>query len=82
MKIGRIGQHHSEHDAQSSAGAPRMQVHKGIAEALEQALGSEFTPAMRDAWVVYYQALAGEMKAAAPAPQGIYVGNSEHQQIP
>jgi len=26
-----------------------MQVHKGIAEALEQALGSEFTPAMRDA---------------------------------
>ena len=33
---------------------------------LEQALGSEFTPAMRDAWVAYYQTLAGEMKAAAP----------------
>jgi len=32
---------------------------------LEQALGEEFTPAMRDAWVVYYQTLAGEMKAAA-----------------
>jgi hemoglobin-like flavoprotein len=32
---------------------------------LEQALGSEFTPAVRDAWVAYYQALAGEMKAAA-----------------
>jgi hemoglobin-like flavoprotein len=33
---------------------------------LEQALGSEFTPAVRDAWVTYYQTLAGEMKAAAP----------------
>ena len=34
--------------------------------ALEQALGPEFTPAVRDAWVAYYQTLAGEMKAAAP----------------
>jgi hemoglobin-like flavoprotein len=33
---------------------------------LQQALGSEFTPAVRDAWVAYYQTLAGEMKAAAP----------------
>lgn len=33
---------------------------------LEQALGSEFTPAVRDAWVAYYQTLAGEMKATAP----------------
>jgi hemoglobin-like flavoprotein len=32
---------------------------------LEQALGPEFTPAVHDAWVAYYQALAGEMKAAA-----------------
>ena len=32
---------------------------------LEQALGPEFTPAVRDAWVAYYQALAGEMKATA-----------------
>jgi hemoglobin-like flavoprotein len=32
---------------------------------LEQALGREFTPAVRDAWVAYYQALAGEMRAAA-----------------
>jgi hemoglobin-like flavoprotein len=30
---------------------------------LEQALGSEFTPAVRDAWIAYYQTLAGEMKA-------------------
>src|SRR5262245_23928899 len=30
---------------------------------LEQALGPEFTPAVRDAWVAYYQTLAGEMKA-------------------
>ena len=33
---------------------------------LEQALGPEFNPAVRDAWVAYYQTLAGEMKAAAP----------------
>ena len=33
---------------------------------LQQALGSEFTPAVRDAWVAWYQTLAGEMKAAAP----------------
>jgi hemoglobin-like flavoprotein len=33
---------------------------------LQQALGSEFTPAVRDAWVASYQTLAGEMKAAAP----------------
>ena len=32
---------------------------------LEQALGSEFTPAVLDAWVAYYQTLSGEMKAAA-----------------
>ena len=32
---------------------------------LEQALGPEFTPAVRGAWVAYYQTLAGEMKAAA-----------------
>ena len=33
---------------------------------LQQALGSEFTPNVRDAWVACYQTLAGEMKAAAP----------------
>ena len=33
---------------------------------LEHALGSEFTPAARDAWVAWYQTIAGEMKAAAP----------------
>ena len=32
---------------------------------LQQALGSEFTPAVRDAWVACYQTLAGEMNAAA-----------------
>jgi hemoglobin-like flavoprotein len=32
---------------------------------LEQALGQEFTPAVRDAWFTYYQTLSGEMKAAA-----------------
>ena len=33
--------------------------------ALEQALGEDFTPAVRDAWAVCYGELAGEMKAAA-----------------
>jgi hemoglobin-like flavoprotein len=32
---------------------------------LEHALGSEFTPAVRNAWGAYYQTLADEMKAAA-----------------
>jgi hemoglobin-like flavoprotein len=31
---------------------------------LEQALGREFTPAVRQAWTVCYDELAGEMKAA------------------
>jgi nitric oxide dioxygenase len=31
---------------------------------LEQALGQEFTPAVREAWTVCYDELAGEMKAA------------------
>ena len=32
---------------------------------LEQTLGAEFTPAVRDAWIAYYQTISGEMKAAA-----------------
>ena len=32
---------------------------------IEQALGEECTPAVRDAWTVCYDELAGEMKAAA-----------------
>jgi hemoglobin-like flavoprotein len=32
---------------------------------LEQALGIDFTPAVREAWTVCYDELAGEMKAAA-----------------
>jgi len=31
----------------------------------EQALGEDFTPAVREAWTVCYDELAGEMKAAA-----------------
>lgn len=34
---------------------------------LEQGLGSDFTPATRDAWVACYMVLAGEMRAAAAA---------------
>jgi hemoglobin-like flavoprotein len=33
--------------------------------ALEQVLGEDFTPAVREAWTVCYDELAGEMKAAA-----------------
>jgi hemoglobin-like flavoprotein len=32
---------------------------------LEQALGEDLTPAVREAWTVCYNELAGEMKAAA-----------------
>jgi hemoglobin-like flavoprotein len=32
--------------------------------ALEQVLGKDFTPAVREAWTVCYDELAGEMKAA------------------
>ena len=32
---------------------------------LEQALAEEFTPAVREAWTVCYDELAGEMRAAA-----------------
>ena len=32
---------------------------------LEQVLGKDFTPAVRDAWTACYDELAGEMKAAA-----------------
>jgi hemoglobin-like flavoprotein len=33
--------------------------------ALEQALGEDFTPAVREAWAVCYDELAGKMKAVA-----------------
>jgi hemoglobin-like flavoprotein len=36
-----------------------------LLETLEQVLGKEFTPAVREAWTVCYDDLAGEMKTAA-----------------
>jgi hemoglobin-like flavoprotein len=46
----------------------RLADYDTLAEALlwtlEQALGEDFTPAVREAWVVCYDELAGEMKAA------------------
>ncbi len=36
--------------------------------ALDQALGDDFTPAVRDAWTICYRELADEMKAAASGP--------------
>jgi hemoglobin-like flavoprotein len=35
---------------------------------LEQGLGAEFTPALKDAWTACYRVLAGEMKAAGRQP--------------
>jgi len=37
---------------------------------LEEGLGRDFTPALREAWVSCYQVLAGEMKAGARARRG------------
>jgi hemoglobin-like flavoprotein len=38
-----------------------------LLQTLEAALGNDFTPAVRDAWTACYQAITGEMKAAAAA---------------
>ena len=38
-----------------------------LVETLEGALGDEFTPAVRNAWIACYEAIVGEMKAAAAA---------------
>jgi hemoglobin-like flavoprotein len=35
---------------------------------LEQGLGADFTPALKDAWTACYGVLAGEMKAAGRQP--------------
>ncbi len=46
---------------------PREYGIGGVAllKTLEQALGVDFTPEVRDAWAACYEALTGEMKAAA-----------------
>ncbi len=38
-----------------------------LVQTLEAGLGDAFTPAVRDAWTACYQAIVGEMKAAAAA---------------
>ncbi|UWU94333.1 MULTISPECIES: globin domain-containing protein [Bradyrhizobium] len=40
-------------------------VREALLWTLEQALGEDLTPAVREAWTVCYDELAGEMKAAA-----------------
>lgn len=40
-------------------------VREALLWTLEQALGKDFTPAVRGAWTACYDELAGEMKAAA-----------------
>jgi nitric oxide dioxygenase len=40
-------------------------VREALLWTLEQALGSDFTPAAREAWALCYDELAAEMKAAA-----------------
>jgi hemoglobin-like flavoprotein len=39
-------------------------LREALVWALEQVLGKDFTPAVREAWTVCYDELAGEMKAA------------------
>jgi hemoglobin-like flavoprotein len=36
--------------------------------AIEQALGEDFTPPVRDAWLTWYQLLAAEMQTSNPPP--------------
>jgi hemoglobin-like flavoprotein len=36
--------------------------------AIEQALGEDFTPPVRDAWLTWYQSLAAEMQTSNPPP--------------
>lgn len=40
-------------------------VREALLWTLEQVLGEEFTPSVREAWTVCYEELANEMKAAA-----------------
>ena len=40
-------------------------VREALVWTLEQALGEDFGPSVREAWTVCYDGLAGEMKAAA-----------------
>jgi len=42
-------------------------VREALLWTLEQALGEDFTPRIRNAWTVCYDELAGEMKAAVGA---------------
>jgi hemoglobin-like flavoprotein len=41
-----------------------------LLKTLEAALGDDFTPAVRGAWAACYEAIVGEMKAAAAAVEG------------
>ena len=40
-------------------------VARALIATLEQGLGSDFTPALREAWAICYRVLAGEMMAGA-----------------
>ena len=48
---------------------------------LEQALGEDFTPAVREAWTICYDELACEMKAAAGISQDLPLALDEKSQL-
>jgi hemoglobin-like flavoprotein len=57
-------------------------VARALIATLEQGLGSDFTPALREAWASCYRALAGEMMAGAEKckgclNRGLYLGFTE-----
>jgi hemoglobin-like flavoprotein len=45
--------------------AVNLALREALLWTLEQALGEDLTPAVREAWTVCYDELAGEMKTAA-----------------
>jgi hemoglobin-like flavoprotein len=61
-EVRELGQRHAGYGVKA---ADYDTVAGALLGTLEEALGAEFTPAVRAAWVACYQTLAGEMKTAA-----------------
>jgi len=59
-----LGQRHAGYGVKD---ADYDAVANALLGTLEEALGDEFTPEVREAWTLCYLTLAGEMKAAATA---------------
>jgi hemoglobin-like flavoprotein len=63
-KVRELGRRHARYGVEEK---DYDTVAVALLSTLESALGDEFTAAAKSAWVACYQALAGEMKAAAAA---------------